>query len=162
MRLAGILLIVIGVMGAGGYWYYNDTQARLSILTANNAKLEIAVQLNEDTIKTMAANFAAANAQLTKVNEEFAVIRRQNQVLADKLARHDLGVLGAGKPGLVERVINKATEKVGRCFELLSGAPLTDSERNATNADAFNSECPWYYDTLVVPGRVFIENAPAN
>ena len=39
MKLAGILLIVIGVMGAGGYWYYNDTQARLSILTANNAKL---------------------------------------------------------------------------------------------------------------------------
>tara|TARA_B110000503_G_C7044953_1_gene369828 strand:+ start:81 stop:569 length:489 start_codon:yes stop_codon:yes gene_type:complete len=162
MRLAGILLIVIGVMGAGGYWYYNDTQARLSILTANNAKLETAVQLNEDTIKTMAADFAAANAQLKRVNAEFAAIQQQNRVLADKLARHDLGVLGAGKPGLVENVINKATDKVGRCFELLSGAQLTDSERNAENANAFNSECPWYYDTLVVPGRMLNENAPAN
>ena len=44
MRLAGILLVVILVMGGVGYWYYNDTQARMAILQDNNAKLNIAVQ----------------------------------------------------------------------------------------------------------------------
>ena len=146
-------------MGGIGYWYYTDTQATIAVLTENNAKLELAVATNEETIKTMAADFAAANEQLQRVNEEFAAINRQNRVLADKLARHDLGVLGAGKPGLVERVINSATDKVGRCFELLTGAELTDDERNAANANAFNSECPWFYDTLVVPSRVLDESS---
>lgn len=162
MRLAGLLLVVIMVMGGIGYWYYTDTQARMAILQENNAKLEIAVQLNEETISTMQADFAAANAELQRVNQEFASIQRQNQVLADKLERHDLGLLGASKPGLVERVINNATDKVGRCFELLTGAELTDDERNAANANAFNSECPWLYDTLVVPGRVLDESTAAN
>lgn len=149
-------------MGGIGYWYYNDTQATISILTENNAKLETAVQLNEDTIKQMAADFAAANEQLQIVNEQFAAIQSQNRVLADKLSRHDLGVLGSNKPGLVERVINNATDNVGRCFELLTGAELTEEEKNATNGNAFNSECPWLYDSLVVPSRVLDEQAPAN
>ena len=162
MKLAGILFVVIIVMGGIGYWYYNDTQATISILTENNAKLETAVQLNEDTIKQMAADFAAANEQLQIVNEQFAAIQSQNRVLADKLSRHDLGVLGSNKPGLVERVINNATDNVGRCFELLTGAELTEEEKNATNGNAFNSECPWLYDSLVVPSRVLDEQAPAN
>ena len=44
MRLAGLLLIVIIVMGGIGYWYYTDTQARMAVLQENNAKLEIAVK----------------------------------------------------------------------------------------------------------------------
>lgn len=160
--MSKILIGIILMMGLGGYWYYTDTQKRMTILVENNAKLETAIQLNEETISTMQADFAAANAELQRVNQEFASIQRQNQVLADKLERHDLGLLGASKPGLVERVINNATDKAGRCFELLTGAELTDDERNANNANAFNSECPWLYDTLVVPGRVLNESTAAD
>jgi hypothetical protein len=60
-----------------------------------------------------------------------------------------LGFLGSKKPALVEKIINAASDKVGRCFELLSGADLTDNERNAKDAKSFNSECPWLYDSLV-------------
>jgi len=154
MRLSAILIVVILVMGGVGYWYYQDSQATIATLTENNAKLETATQLQEETIKKMEADYAAASEELNRVNEEFAVIRRQNNVLADKLERHDLGQLGNSKPGLVERVINGATDKVGRCFELLSGAELTDKEKEAENGQQFNSECPWLYDSLVVPGRV--------
>jgi hypothetical protein len=67
-------------------------------------------------------------------------------VLSDKLGRHDIGNLAENKPGLVERVINGASIKAGRCFELLSGAPLTDKEKEAENGKSFNSECPWLFD----------------
>ena len=153
-KLAGVLMIVMAAMTAGGYWYYNDTQERMAILQQNNAKLETAVMTSEATIDALQADYAAMQATNQQLNDEFANIRRQNQVLADKLSRHDLGVLGSNKPGLVERVINGASEKAGRCFELISGAELTESEQNAKNANAFNSECPWLYDTYRDAGRL--------
>jgi hypothetical protein len=86
---------------------------------------------------------------LNRINTAFQKAREQNRELADRLAKHDLGILGSEKPALVERIINGASDKVGRCFELLSGAELTDNERNAKDAKSFNSECPWLYDSLV-------------
>ena len=71
-------------------------------------------------------------------------------VLEDKLRDHDIGLLGEAKPELVERIIDRASAKALRCFELLSGAELTTTERNATNENAFNSECPWLYNDLVI------------
>lgn len=145
MRVTGILLVIIVVILGMGYWYYNDTQARLAILQENNAKLEMAVATNEDTIKQLQIDYAKANKILNETQEKFRAIQAQNQVLADKLAKHDLGMLGANKPGLVGNIITGASNKVGRCFELESGAALTEEEKNAKNANSFNSECPWMW-----------------
>ena len=82
-------------MSGIGYWYYTDTQNTIAVLTANNAKLEMAVATNEATIKTMAADFAAASAELKRVNSEFAAIRKQNNRLASKLADFDLGFISS-------------------------------------------------------------------
>jgi len=145
-------LLVLLLGGAGSfYWYYNDTQARLTELVENNAKLEIAVQTSEAALKSVQEDLKRANEEAQKVNAEFSRIRAQNNVLANKLQKHDLGVLGAAKPALVEKIINKASAKAGRCFELLSGAELTEEERNATSEKAFNSECPWLWAGRVQP-----------
>ena len=32
LKLAGIMLILMMAMGGLGYWYYNDTQEKMSIL----------------------------------------------------------------------------------------------------------------------------------
>jgi len=159
MKLSGILLIVIMTMGGIGYWYYTDTQKTIAVLTENNAKLEMAVATNEETIATMAADFAAANAELKRVNTEFAAIRQQNNRLASKLADFDLGLLAANKPESIERAVNRGSANAGRCFELLSGANLTEDEKNATNGESFNKECPWLYDTYNARGLL---NDPTN
>ena len=145
MKLAGAMAVMMLVLCGVFYWYYNDTQERIAILNENNAKLETAVAISEEAVSTLQANFAKANAELSRVNTEFAAIRAQNNVLADKLAKHDLAVLGAGKPGLVERLVNRGTINAGRCFELLAGAELTDKEKEATSGEAFNKECPWLW-----------------
>jgi septal ring factor EnvC (AmiA/AmiB activator) len=146
MAMMGVLMLSM----AGAFaWYYKDSQSRISTLTQNNAKLEIAVQTNEETINVLQQDFAKANAEINRINKEFQAIREQNKELSNRLAKHDLGLLGNEKPALVERIINGASNKVGRCFELLSGADLTDEERNAKDARSFNSECPWLYDDLI-------------
>ena len=146
MRLAGILLVVILVMGGVGYWYYNDTQARMAILQDNNAKLNIAVQTNEAALESLQADYASAQQEISGLNEAYASIRRQNQQLADKLQEIDLTAAAISNAEGIERAVNRGTENAGRCFELLSGAELTDKERNAENGIAFNKECPWLYD----------------
>ena len=146
MKLAGVMALISFLMAGAFYWYYNDTQERMAILNENNAKLEVAIQISEDAVTSLQESYARANEELTKVNAEFSAIRQQNRVLSDKLGRHDIGNLAENKPGLVERVINGASIKAGRCFELLSGAPLTDKEKEAENGNSFNSECPWLFD----------------
>ena len=50
-----ILIAVIGLVGGviyGAYFYYNDTQNRIRILTENAAQLEIATQTQKNTQKT--------------------------------------------------------------------------------------------------------------
>lgn len=145
MKLAGAMAVMMLMLCGAFYWYYNDTQNRMAILNENNAKLNVAIQTSEEAVKTLQADFKRANEELQKVNTEFQAIRAQNNVLAEKLSKHDLGVLGSSKPGLVQRLINNGSNNAGRCFELLSGAPLTDKEKEAKDGKSFNNECPWLW-----------------
>lgn len=154
MKLAGATALMMLMLCAGFWVYYKDTQERISILTENNAQLEVGIRSSEAAISSLQADYQRVNGELDRVNTEFSAIREQNRVLGDKLAEHDLAVLGSSKPGLVERLVNRGSANAGRCFELLSGADLTDREKEATSGEAFNKECPWLW-----PGPV---NAPAN
>ena len=89
MKLAGVMALISFVIAGAFYWYYNDTQERMAILNENNAKLEVAVQTSEAAVEALQVDYQRANEELGKVNNEFASIRRQNQVLSDKLGRHD-------------------------------------------------------------------------
>ena len=147
LKVTAVLGAVMLAMIAGFYWYYQDSQARIQTLSENNAKLETAVDMNEQTIDILQEDYEQTRQELRRVNEEFSNIRRQNSVLAEKLERHDLGVLGNAKPGLVERIVDSATAETNRCFEILSGAELTEEERNADTAEQANSECPWLFES---------------
>ena len=143
--MSKILIGIILIMGLGGYWYYTDTQKRMAILVENNAQLESAVAINEQAIASLQADYARAQAENSRINAEYAEIRRQNNRLASRLSDIDLGLLAAEKPDSIERAVNRGTINAGRCFEILSGAPLTETELNATDGESFNKECPWLW-----------------
>jgi|TARA_R110000803_G_scaffold203537_1_gene269141 hypothetical protein len=151
LKLAGIMMIVMMAMGGIGYWYYTDTQKRMVILVANEAKATLAVQESEKAKKVMEENFKRVTQELKEVNDKFATIRASNNVLSQKLQRHDLGVLANKKPGLVQKIINRATVNANRCFEIESGAKLTEKEKNAKTGKAFNNECPWLWSGASTP-----------
>jgi hypothetical protein len=143
--MSKILIGIILIMGLGGYLYYNDTQKRMAILIENNAQLEIAVATNEQAIASLQADYAAAQAENQRINAEYAEIRRQNNRLSNRLSEIDLGLIAAEKPDSIERAVNRGTVNAGRCFEILSGSPLTETESNATDGESFNKECPWLW-----------------
>ena len=152
-----IMLFVIGLIGSvglAGYATWNNMQAKIEILKENNTKLEVAVETQTATISNMETNIKRVNTDLDTVNKELRRTRTRNKVLLKKIQQHDIGMLGEAKPDLVERVVNNASEKALRCFEIISGAELTLKERKAENGKAFNSECPWIYDDLNITDRL--------
>jgi len=120
-----VLIVVVGLVGgaiAGGYYYYTDSQARIQALIENTAKLQMAKQVQDDTISALVADqkkFAKLNtdlrANLDKAND-------YKDVLIGKLRKHDLSRLSLKKPLLVEKRINAATAKLFKSLEALSGA----------------------------------------
>ena len=145
MKITVILILMLMPLAGGAAWYINDLRTQLAISQANEAKLNQALETQEAAITSMRRDFQLQSEQLNAVNNEFAAIRQQNQNLIGKLERHDLGLLAEQRASLVERTINRATAKANRCFEILSGAELTENERNAENGNQFNSECPWLW-----------------
>jgi TolA-binding protein len=151
--------MILMVVAGGGAVYYKNTQATIMELTSYNATLTAQVdqiqavnEKNLETINTLQADYQRSQESIAALQEDFNSIRRQNNELRDRLGKHELDALAAAKPVLVERIVNNASAKAMRCFELESGAPLTDAEKEATNARSFNSECPWIYDDLVARG----------
>lgn len=150
--------ILIAMMSGAAYYYYSTTQSRIAqlienttVLEENNKQLITVNETNLNTIAELQDSYARVQEQYTQVQSEFQVIRSQNRELRDRLSRHELDVLAAAKPALVENIINNASDNAIRCFEILSGSPLTEQERNAKNEKEFNSECSWIYHELVSP-----------
>lgn len=158
LKVYGLVAVVMfmSMLGGGAYYYYTTTQNTIAQLTENNAtlksnqeKLEGAVATANETIAYQKENFESMRVDYQEAQKQLSDIRQQNNRLRERLSEHDISALAEAKPELVERIINNASEKAMRCFELLSGAPLTDDERNAENGKDFNNECPWIYDSLI-------------
>ena len=121
-----LLIVVVGLVGGvvyGGYYYYKDTQSRIQTLTENNAKLETAKAIQDQTIETLIAD----REKFDKLNKELQVkLEKANEyknTLIEKLRKHDLAKLSMQKPGLVEKRINNGTKKLFRSLESLTGSP---------------------------------------
>ena len=132
--------------GAGGaYTYVTNLQKTSEIHRLNAERLEVAVAQNEEALRVQKENYEALQKNLEEVNEEFQAARAQNGVLTTKLAEHDLNALAAERPDSITRLVNRGTKNAGRCFEILSGAPLNDKEKEAKSAKSFNNEFPWLW-----------------
>ena len=140
-KLALVMFVLMCAMGGGAYWYYNDTQEKIKILTQNNAKLESAVETNEQALAAQTAAFESMQKQNAKLQAEWTEINNRNRSLENRLSRHDIGAAGVAKPSLTEKVLNNATKNAQRCLEIFSGSPLTEKELSATKPSEINNEC---------------------
>lgn len=157
LKIAILMVAVLGVVGGVGYWYYNDTQKRLAILHENNAKLETAAVMQTEAIEKMEKDMKIAQELNAKTETLFADARKEVDVLRNKfnktsslLGERDIGTLAVAKPRPVGKIITKGTKNAFRCFEIVSGAPLTEKETNAEKPSQLNTSCP----SVANPNRV--------
>lgn len=140
-----VVIVLIMLMGSGGYGAYawiTKLQSDNKVLQVNQAKLEGAVAEQEAAIKQQAANAAQIQAANSELREQQTALQKDKKNLAKKLGRHELDILAENKPGLVVRIINRASKNELRCFEIQTGSPLTHDELAARKKSESNGECP--------------------
>ncbi|MEK9700256.1 MAG: hypothetical protein VW270_31025, partial [Candidatus Poseidoniales archaeon] len=85
-----IILAVLGAIGAGGYFYYVDTQERMATLRENNAKLEVAVKSKDEALNFMTSNFEKQSELNKELSSKLADAEKENTIIRDKLAKSNL------------------------------------------------------------------------
>ena len=141
LKLSLIMFVLMCAMGGGAYWYYNDTQERMAILVANEAKATFAAKEAEAAKVVLQESYKKIAAENEKLNVKFQEAENRSKRLQNKLSRHDLGVLGIAKDTYTEKVINKGSANALRCAEIISGSELLESETSATKPSEINPEC---------------------
>ena len=129
----------------GGYLYVKKLQKDNAVLKVNQIKLETAVEDNNAVIEQQTADLKKIRSTLEVIDEKNRKLQEDKDKLSDRLGKHDIGNLAEKKPGLVEKIINKASDSAVRCMEIASGSPLTEEELTGSP----NRECRsfWADDT---------------
>ena len=103
-------IIVAMVLAFGGYYWL--TEKRLATLTENNAKLTIAARTNQDTIDKLTQDYEQQQELNSELKIKLTAAEAYGDELAKKFREHDLTMLTLKKPGLIERRVNSATQKI--------------------------------------------------
>ena len=141
LQIKLVLAIIVMIGAGGGYLYVNKLQKDNATLKTNLIKLESAVEDNNKVIEQQIEDINKIRNTLEIVEEEKKKLEKDKDDLNKRLGKHDIGNLAENKPGLVEKIINKASKNAQRCVEIASGSPLTEEELNGTP----NRECPSFW-----------------
>ena len=141
LQIKIILALVLLAGAGGGYLYVTKLQKDNAILKTNQVKLETAVAESNQVIEQQTKDLKQIRSTLKDIEEVNAKLQADRDALNKRLGKHDIGNLAENKPGLVEKIINKASDSAARCVEIASGSPLTEEELNGTP----NRECPSFW-----------------
>ena len=123
------LVVVVGLVGGavwGGYTYYKDTQQRILTLTQNNAKLKSANETNNATIDQLQQNAVALNKLIDDLGTDLKKAEEYGDELRDTLRKHNLTHLANKKPGMIEKRMQDATDKLWDDLESVTGDNTTN------------------------------------
>ena len=101
------VLIILGGIGYGAYFIYNDTMQRMATLRDNNAKLEVAVKSKDATILSLKENMEK-QIKLTKdLNNKLLEAEENNKKISKILAETDIIKNSIADPKASEKRINE-------------------------------------------------------
>jgi glutamine synthetase adenylyltransferase len=139
----------MGIGGGGGYMYYQDSQQEKAILISEAAVRDTKIALQNEAIAQADRDREKIQQVVNNLNQRFAQSQKDYDNLVSRFGKlssnfgtRDIGKLAENKPKLIERVISRASARALRCFEILSGSPLTNKELTATKPSQINTECP--------------------
>ena len=113
------VLAILGGIGYGAYYVYNDTMQRMAVLRDNNAKLEVAVKAKDSTIKSLQENMQKQIELTRNLNTKLAAAEENNKKIAELLAKTDIVKNSLNDPLATEKKIN---EEVVNMFNGINAA----------------------------------------
>jgi uncharacterized protein YicC (UPF0701 family) len=135
---AGVFTVTVGFV-----WYTNRLESKLeqaqqdlNVSQHNEVTLKGALETQSETLKTKEQEHVAVIKLSSDIRSIAKAQANEVKGLNDKLnvkasgQSRDLGELARAKPQIVQGIINRATDDVNRCFEILTGAPVKEGEIN--------------------------------
>ena len=121
--------MIISSISGVAYFYYTDTQERISRLTSNLESYKLSLQVAQSSLDNVREE--AARHQETSASLQTSLAEAESRVneLRSKFSNHDLTKLALRKPGLIETRINNGTKQV---FDQLED--LTDPNRASADS----------------------------
>ena len=110
IRIA-IVLTMLALAG-GGFFYVKKLQSDLETARANVAKLEVAVQTSEASLKLERAESARLGELNNQLSTDLQKAEQYGDELRATLQKHNLTHLANKKPGLIEKRMQNATNKL--------------------------------------------------
>ncbi len=142
-----VILIIIGGIGFG-LWHVSNLQANLAISRINQERLQESIRDQQAVLAQMQADVQQQRDINQSLNDTVERQRKDITELNDRFnvnargEKRDFGTIANAKPGVIEKLVNRGSENALRCFELASGAPLNEKEKNARTSKELNPECP--------------------
>ena len=153
---AGIFL-VLSMIGGSLYYKWTAMQVELEEQKSLNMALQLKTQEQDKVIEQQKQDMQAQIEIRDSLQEQIANENKRIDEVQDKfnkvsklLGERDFGRLAVAKPNVIEKVVNKGTKNVMRCFEIASGNPLTEEEKAAQKPSQLNTACP----DIANPNRV--------
>ena len=113
------ILFILGGVGYGAYYIYNDTMQRMATLRDNNAKLEVALKAKDSTIKSLKENMEKQIKLTQDLNNKLSVAEENNKKISKILAETDIVKNSIADPIASEKKIN---EEVVNMFNGINAA----------------------------------------
>ena len=125
-------MILVLLAGAGGaFLYVKNLQKNLEIARANVAKLEVAVQTSEASLKLERAESARLGELNNQLSTDLQKAEQYGDELRATLQKHNLTHLANKKPGLIEKRMQNATNKLWDDLESITD-PNTNNGMQST------------------------------
>ena len=134
-KLNLILGALLMVSIAGSAMYINMQKAtieklQIELQTAinNQAVLENTISSQNNQITEQLEQQKISQERITQLNEDSNLAQAEVTKLRNTFARHDLNNLAIAKPGLIEKIVNKGTNKVNKELVELTNPRQFDEE----------------------------------
>jgi len=139
LKIAMILILLAGA--GGGFMYVKNLQSNLEVARANAAKLEAAVETSEASLKLLKEDNARLNALSNQLNEDLRKAEQYGDELRATLQKHNLTHLANKKPGLIEKRMQDATDKLWDDLESITNDSVgVQSNETGTGDQDSNSD----------------------
>lgn len=116
----GIAILFIGLSVWAGYMYVTNLQEKVEFQAEEIVKLEISNQSLEAKQLQLESDLETNKENQTVLNEDLEKARAAKNELIKLFSKHDFTNLVNKKPGLIEKRINKGTDKLFKELESLS------------------------------------------
>ena len=142
VRVIIMAVVFIGISGVGVY--VMKLRSDNAILKANQVLLEQSVESQKQVIQKQQQDFSQILESNKKMNTLINGLQKDIDALDKRFNKgaSDFGKIALEKYKLVEKIINKGSDRATRCVEIAGGSPLTEKEINATKKSEINTECP--------------------